>query len=239
MPNICISNLSHSYLVRKNEVKTLQNLNAHFDDKKINIIIGESGSGKTTILRCLMGFEDYSGEIKFDGADISKIAPQLRNIAYVSQNIALFPHMSIFNNIAYPLTIKHIDKNEIRKRVFALAKQFDIEDLLFRKPKELSLGQCQKVALAKAVIKRPTLYLLDEPFSNLDKDSAFALGTFFKESLKQISATVIFVTHDSKEALRLGDTISVLENGKIIFKGTPSEAYRSKDEVIKGYFLDE
>ncbi|MCQ3035322.1 MAG: ABC transporter ATP-binding protein [Bacilli bacterium] len=237
MPNIEVKNLTHIYNNRRDKQTSLNDISVSFKSSKINVILGESGGGKTTLLRCLMGLEKYKGTILFDGSDVSLFQTNERNISYVNQNISLYPHMTIFNNIAYPLTLKNIDKDEIRERVFDIAKEFGIEELLFRKPRELSLGQCQRVAIARAIIKRPSLLLLDEPFSNLDETNSTNIGSFVREFVTKLGLTTIFVTHNQSEALRLGSSITIIEQGKILTSGESFEVFKDPRPEIHKYFI--
>ena len=169
MPKITIKNLKVTYKnKRKSEVVALDNFNCVIEPDSFNVVVGYSGCGKTTFLRCIAGLIDYDGSIYFDDDNVDKLSPKERNIAFVSQNYVLYPRMTIFDNIAFPLVNKGASKEEIVKRVYEVADRLDIRYCLSRKPKHLSGGQQQRVALARALVKKPSIYLFDEPLSNLD-----------------------------------------------------------------------
>jgi len=208
---------------KKDIVKALDDLSVNFESGKINVILGPSGSGKTTLIRCILGFEDYSGTIIIDNEPIENIPTKNRKMSYVAQDIVLYPFMDVFHNIANPLTFTNATTEEIRKRVFEVAKFLDIEFLLFRKPKELSVGQAQKVVIAKAMVKEPRLYLFDEQFANIDPSFVGELRIQMKQIFKSLGSTVIMITHNIDDAVTLADKIFILKEGKIVDSGTPIE----------------
>lgn len=239
MPQIMLKNVSCFYKNKNEVVKALDDVTTFFESGKINTIVGESGGGKTTLIRCVAGLNEYDGDIYFDNALINHYKAKDRNISYVSQDYALYPHMSVFQNIAFPLTFTSATNAEIRKRVEDVAKLLDISLLLSRKPKQISIGQAQRVAIARAIVKRPNIYLLDEIFSNLDEKNKFAIRSDLRRIFNELQATVIFVTHDLKEALAISDKIFVISNGKIVEAGTPREIINSTNPLVSSFFKKE
>lgn len=222
MPRITCTNLKFSYLDKKgnNEVQVFLDFNATFKDKEVSVILGQSGCGKTTLLNLICGLNpNYKGEITFNDADASKITLKDKDLAYVTQNIVLYPKMTVFENIAFPLQFTLLRQEDINKRVREIAKRLGIEHTLTRKPKCLSYGQQHRVNLAKALIKEPTLLLCDEPFTGLDPKTRDELTILLKDYIKEHNVTCLFVTHDYYEALRLGETIYLIENGKVVLSG--------------------
>lgn len=228
MPEISLKNLVVSYSLPKKKVfKAVDGLNATFKDGEFSIIIGASGCGKSTLLKSLLGLIPYQGEARLDGVNLYDYTIGERNFAYVSQEIVLQPHVTIFDNIAYPLKIRGVDKKTIVEKVFALAKDLNIEQCLSRKPKHISLGQAQRVAIARALIKNASFYFFDEPFSNLDQTNRDEGRKLITETVKKYHASAIYVTHSIKEATAMGDKIFVMDKGKFIFEGTPFELVKS------------
>ena len=215
MPRINLKNVFYSYLDKKGHVVN-DVFQAEFKDKEISIILGESGSGKTTLLNIISGLDTrYEGSISFDDTDIKNLTFRDKDISYIKQNYVLYPTMTVFENIAFPLKFTLLKQDEINQRVRDIAKKLGIEHCLARKPKYLSKGQQQRVNLAKAFIKEPTLLLFDEPFSNLDPTLKEELTTLVKDFIKELNATAVWVTHSYLEALRMGDNIYLLEKGVI------------------------
>ena len=237
MANITLKDFTIEFKKRNKIIATAVNeLNVKFLDGHISVLIGESGSGKTSVLRGIIGLIEHKGDVLFDNINVNEFGIADKGLSYVSQILGLYPHMSVFNNIAYPLRSSGCDGKEIRRRVNEVAEMLHIEACLTRKPRHISIGQAQRVAIARAIIKRPVLYLLDEPFSNLDKKLTLELIPEFKKIFKELHATVIFVTHDIEEAMLLADDIYYMENGKIVEKFVPAEKItKSKNETIKTY----
>lgn len=230
--------LNHLKLVYKNKRKdftTVTNdLSMVFEDAQISVIIGSSGCGKTSILRAIAGIlTPESGNVFFDNIDVTNYDPGSRNISYVSQAIGLYPNLSVFNNIAFPLRVSHTPADEIRERVQEVVEMLKIEHLLARKPRELSIGQAQRVAIARAIVKRSNVYLFDEPFSNLDKSLSSELIAELHGLFKKLRATVIFVSHDTNEGFSIADKVFVMDGGKIIKEGKPMDILRCHDERVK------
>ena len=213
-------------LGKKEKKEILHSLNFSFPLNNIVVVMGESGAGKTTLLRVIAGLTPYDGDIILDGINLNNIKTKDRNFSYVNQNISLYPHLTLFQNIAFPLKNYFIKSDEIRKRVINEATKLGIEDCLNARPKQVSLGQCQKAAVAKALIKKSELYLFDEPFANVDEAARFNYLVDFKRILKEEGASVIYVTHSFKEAMFLGDYFAIINDGKITFSS-------NKDDFIE------
>ncbi|MGI6713899.1 MAG: ABC transporter ATP-binding protein [Bacilli bacterium] len=235
MPKIECKNITVTYRNKKTKemVQALNNLSVTFASEKFSLILGASGCGKTTLLRVIAGLEKYEGEVLYNDFDAKMIEIQNKNLAYVPQNYVLYPHMTIFDNIAYPLKITNTPRDEIIKRVNEIAAQFDLTHCLFRRPKQLSGGQQQRVAIARALIKKPQICLFDEPFANLDQETRIQERRYVKKVLSSMMSTVIFVTHNIEDAYSLADTIYVMEQGKIIAIGSPREIYHCHDQRVQ------
>lgn len=234
MPKITISDLTARYKVKgSDEVTALNELCAEFLSGAFNVIIGYSGGGKTTLLKCIAGLIEYEGEIFFDGVDMCGVAPEKRNISYVSQEYVLYPHLTVFDNIAFPLKNMGAAKKEITERVKAIAEILELTHCLTRKPKHLSGGQQQRVALARALVKNPEICLFDEPLSNTDPQQRFRERRFIKDAVKRYGCTAIYVTHDIAEATALADSLSVVSDGKCVLQGEPTQVYNSGNEIVE------
>ena len=233
MSSIDIKNLYVKYIYKRETIEVIKGLNAYFEDGTINVICGYSGSGKTTLLKTIIGFNDYDGEILIDNIDSRSLTIGEKNLAFVSQNYALYPHLTIFDNIANPLKLSKAPREEIIKRVYEVSEILKIKDLLTRKPRHLSGGQQQRVAIAKALIKRPRVYLFDEPLSNLDYSNRLALRQMIKNVVRLYNSTAIYVTHDFNEAMSIADKIFILNDGKIEIEGKPIDIYNSKNEIVE------
>jgi ABC-type sugar transport system ATPase subunit len=207
-------------------------------DGEFVVLVGPSGCGKSTTLRMVAGLEtSTAGEILIGGRVVNDLEPKDRDVAMVFQNYALYPHMSVFENMAFPLKMRKVAKSEITKQVEEAAKLLSIEHLLKRKPKELSGGERQRVAVGRAIVRKPKVFLFDEPLSNLDA----ALRTQMRAELKRIQhrlgATMLYVTHDQVEAMTMGDKIAVMNKGKLEQFGTPAEIYERPASVFVARFL--
>lgn len=243
MPQIALEAINVSYLSKKQSIPVLKGLCVSFHGDLVNVIIGESGSGKSTLLKLLAGtISPDSGKIYFDDLDVTNFSVRDRNLALVNQNIALYPHLNVFRNIAFPLEHTMASGEEIKERVYEVSRLLHIEHLLTRKPKQISLGQAQRVAIAKAIIKRPNVLLFDEPFSNLDAPLREQLRGELKKLLFKLKTTVIFVTHSSQEAMAIGDFVYVMADGKIAEEIASDKLLMAKSEaareLIKSEFGD-
>lgn len=219
MTNIQLKNIYKKY---DNGYEAVKDVNLDVEGKEFVILVGPSGCGKSTTLRMIAGLEDISeGELIIDGQVMNEVEPQDRNIAMVFQNYALYPHMSVRDNIAYSLKIHKIPKKEIEARVNEIAKMLDLEKLLDRKPNQLSGGQKQRVAMGRAMIRKPKVFLMDEPLSNLDAKLRSQMRVEIASLYEKLDTTFIYVTHDQTEAMTLATKIVVMNNGVIQQIDTP------------------
>lgn len=240
MPDITIKKLN--YLIRNDKLENhiLNNVNISFLSSEISVILGPSGSGKTSLFRCIAGLENsYSGDIYFNGENINNVPTKDRNISYVPQSFNMYPHMTLFDNIAYPLKLLGAKKNEIIDRVYTLTDKFGISEILSRKPKQVSLGELQRACLVRALIKRPDICLLDEPFSNLDNENRSNIRRLCKTIFKELGCTVIISTHSINDATSLADHVYILEKGKFIYSASPKEIIFDKSPLIEKYFIED
>ena len=206
-------------------------------DKEFIILVGPSGCGKSTTLRMIAGLEEISeGELYIDGKLVNDVAPKDRDIAMVFQNYALYPHMTVYDNMAFALKLRKTPKDEIKKRVTEAAKILDIEHLLDRKPKALSGGQRQRVAMGRAIVRSPKVFLMDEPLSNLDAKLRVAMRTEIKKLHNRLQTTFIYVTHDQTEAMTMGTRIVVMKDGLIQQVDTPANLYTKPcNQFVAGF----
>ena len=232
MASIELKKVSIYYRNKKDIITAVDEISLSFHDKKINVLLGFSGCGKTSILNAISGYILFDGEIFLNGTNILDIAVQKRNISYVSQEIVLYPHLTVYDNIAYPLKLLKLPREEIDIRVRELANELDIGFLLSRKPKYLSIGQQQRVAIARAFAKKPDIILMDEPLSNLDKETSDEIRNYIRTLIRQYNSTCIYVSHNILDALNLADTIFVMNEGKLVGEFTPEEFLQSNDEVV-------
>ncbi len=219
-------------------VRALDELDLSIVDGEFFALLGPSGCGKTTLLRTIAGLESpTSGTVRIGDRDVTVLAPGARNVAMVFQDYALFPHMTVRENIAYPLKIRHETRVERSAKAGAVGAQLGLADLMPRRPAELSGGQQQRVALARAVACRPSVFLFDEPLSNLDARLRLEARTFLKRLQRELAVTTVFVTHDQAEALALADRIAVLEAGRIRQVGTAREVFRRPANTFVANFI--
>lgn len=204
----------------------LSDISLTVEDKEFCVLVGASGCGKSTLLRMIAGLETPdTGEIVIGGKVSNDVLPKDRNIAMVFQSYALYPHLSVYDNIAFPLKIKKLSKKQIEEKVLHAAEILGLYEYLKRKPKELSGGQRQRVALGRAIVREPEVFLMDEPLSNLDAKLRVQMRTEIKKLHEELDTTFIYVTHDQTEALTMGDKIVILNEGKIQQTGTPEEIF--------------
>ncbi|MCC6195479.1 MAG: ATP-binding cassette domain-containing protein [Burkholderiales bacterium] len=207
-------------------------------DREFMVLVGPSGCGKTTLLRMLAGLETpTSGEVVIGGRVVTHAPPRARDIAMVFQNYALYPHLSVFKNIAFPLRAAGVRGRDVTARVERAAARFAIDGLLRRKPRQLSGGERQRVALARAVVREPVVFLLDEPLSNLDAKLRTSARHELQQLQRQLGTTTVYVTHDQVEAMGLGDRIVLLESGHVHQVGTPAEIYADPADTFVATFL--
>ena len=216
----------HIYKIYPGDVTAVKDFNLEITDKEFVVFVGPSGCGKSTTLRMIAGLEEISkGEMYIGDRLINKVPPKDRDIAMVFQNYALYPHMTVYKNMAFGLELRKTSKDEIDKRVHEAAKILEIEHLLNRKPKALSGGQRQRVALGRAMVRNPAVFLLDEPLSNLDAKLRTSMRTEITKLHKKLATTFIYVTHDQTEAMTMGDRIVVMKDGIIQQVDTPQNLY--------------
>ena len=216
----------------------IKDVSLDIKSQSFTVLVGPSGCGKSTILRMIAGLEDInSGTIAIDGTIVNDLAPKQRNIAMVFQSYALYPHMTVFNNMAFGLKLEKRSKDEIEERVNEAAKILQIEDYLQRKPKQLSGGQRQRVAIGRAITRKPKVFLFDEPLSNLDAALRVQMRVELAKLHDQLDATMIYVTHDQTEAMTMADEIVVLDQGIISQSGGPMELYNNPSNLFVGGFI--
>ncbi len=219
-------------------VTAVSDFNLDIEDKEFIILVGPSGCGKSTTLRMIAGLEEISeGELYIGGELVNDVAPKDRDIAMVFQNYALYPHMTVHDNMAFALKLRKTPKEEIERRVTEAAKILDIEHLLDRKPKALSGGQRQRVALGRAIVRDPKVFLMDEPLSNLDAKLRVAMRTEINKLHKRLQTTFIYVTHDQTEAMTMGTRIVVMKDGVVQQVDTPANLYQKPVNMFVGGFI--
>ena len=235
MSKVSLKNLSKSY--DKSKV-IINNINLEIEDKEFIVLVGASGCGKSTILRMIAGLEDItSGEISIGDKVVNNVHPKDRDIAFVFQSYALYPHMSVYDNIAFGLKMRKTDKKVIDEKVREVAQVLDLTQYLDRKPKQLSGGQRQRVALGRAMVRNPKVFLMDEPLSNLDAKLRVQMRSEIKKLHRKLDTTFIYVTHDQTEALTMGDRIVVLDKGVIQQVDTPKEIYSNPANMFVAGFI--
>ncbi len=216
----------NNLLVTEEGVLAVQDFNLEIKDKEFIVLVGPSGCGKSTTLRMVAGLESISGgDLLIDGKQVNDVEPKDRDIAMVFQNYALYPHMTVRGNMEYPLKLKKMDPNEIKRRVEEAAEILGITQYLDRKPKALSGGQRQRVAIGRAIVRDPKVLLMDEPLSNLDAKLRNQMRAEIIKLRQRIDATFIYVTHDQTEAMTLGDRIVIMKDGVVLQIGTPQEVF--------------
>lgn len=234
MSNVVLKNVQKSY----DQNLVIDNINLEIKDKEFIVLVGASGCGKSTLLRMIAGLEDItSGEIFIGDKKVNDVAPKDRDIAFVFQSYALYPHMTVRENIAFGLKMRKIDKKIIEQKVNEAAQILDLTEYLDRKPKQLSGGQRQRVALGRAIVRNPKVFLMDEPLSNLDAKLRVQMRSEIKKLHEKLQTTFIYVTHDQTEALTMGDRIVVLDKGIIQQVDTPEEIYNNPANTFVAGFI--
>ena len=235
MGAINISNVGKIY---PNGTRALENVNINIHDGEFVVLVGPSRCGKTTLLRMVAGLEDITeGEIKIADKIVNEIAPKDRDIAMVFQNYALYPHMSVYDNIAFSLKLRKLPKNEIDKKVRDAAKTLEINELLERKPKALSGGQRQRVAMGRAIVRNPKAFLMDEPLSNLDAKLRVQMRAELGQLHSKLQTTTLYVTHDQVEAMTMGDRVAVIRKGLLQQIDTPRNLYLYPKNIFVAGFI--
>ena len=234
MVQVSLNKISKKY----DENYIIKDISLESQDKEFIVLVGPSGSGKSTIIRIIAGLEgDFEGELKFAGETVNDLAAKDRNLSMVFQNYALYPHKTVFENIAFPLVIKSEPKALIKEKVHRVAEKLDLMKYLERKPGQLSGGQKQRVAVARALIKEPQLFLMDEPLSNLDAKLRTSTRQEIRKLYQELNSTFIYVTHDQIEAMSLGDRIAILHEGRIQQFDTPSKIYHEPANTFVASFI--
>lgn len=220
------------------KIIAVDNISLEVHDQEFLVLLGPSGCGKTTTMRMVAGLEEVTeGDILIDGVNVTELPPRRRNISMVFQNYAIWPHMSVYENISYALKLKHMSKNEIDRIVRDVAGMTKISELLERLPTQLSGGQQQRVAVARAIAVSPKVFLMDEPLSNLDAKLRVSMRTELKTIHASAKATTVFVTHDQSEAMSIADRIVIMKDGKIIQTGTSEEVYEKSTNMFVADFI--
>ena len=235
MASLSLKNICKVY---PNGFEAVKDFNLEVEDQEFIIFVGPSGCGKSTTLRMIAGLEEISsGELKIDGKIMNDVEPKDRDIAMVFQNYALYPHMTVFDNMAFGLKLRKVPKDEIKKKVEEAAKILDLEKLLDRKPKALSGGQRQRVAMGRAIVRNPKVFLMDEPLSNLDAKLRVQMRSEIASLHNRLKATIIYVTHDQTEAMTLGTRIVVLKDGVIMQVDSPQKLYNEPNNLFVAGFI--
>jgi multiple sugar transport system ATP-binding protein len=231
--------LEHIYKKYSNEFVAVKDLNLDIKDQEFLVLVGPSGCGKSTALRMIAGLEEISsGNLIIDGKRVNDMAPKDRDIAMVFQSYALYPHMSVYDNMAFGLKLRHTPKEQIKKRVGEAAQMLEIGHLLDRKPKQLSGGQRQRVALGRAIVREPKVFLMDEPLSNLDAKLRVATRTQISKLHQRLLTTIIYVTHDQTEAMTMADRIVVMKDGILQQEpDTPQNLYDFPENMFVAGFI--
>jgi multiple sugar transport system ATP-binding protein len=241
MAEVTLQNISKVYEdvdKERGRKKAVEDISFTVKDKEFMVIVGPSGCGKSTLLRMIAGLEEITeGTLTIDGKRMNDLSPGDRDIAMVFQNYALYPHMTVYDNMAFGLKLRKYSRKEIKERVMQTAQLLEIEDELYRKPKTLSGGQRQRVAIGRAIIRRPKVFLFDEPLSNLDAKLRGQMRIELQKLHREINATMIYVTHDQTEAMTLGNRLAVLNKGTLMQLDTPMNLYNTPDNKFVAGFI--
>jgi len=241
MAEVILQNISKVYEdvdKDRGRKKAVEDISLTVKDKEFMVIVGPSGCGKSTLLRMIAGLEEITeGTLTIDGKRMNDLSPGDRDIAMVFQNYALYPHMTVYDNMAFGLKLRRYSKADIKERVMQTAQLLEIEDELYRKPKTLSGGQRQRVAIGRAIIRRPKVFLFDEPLSNLDAKLRSQMRIELQKLHREINATMIYVTHDQTEAMTLGNRLAVLNKGTLMQLDTPMNLYNTPGNRFVAGFI--
>ncbi len=222
MTTLSIRNLTKKY----GRLTALEDFSLEISSGEFMVLLGPSGCGKTTVLRCIAGLTDItSGEIYIGSELVNKIPPKDRDVAMVFQNYSLYPHMNVYNNIAFPLKMRKVHKDKINESVHKIASLLNIDNLLDRKPKEISGGQMQRVALGRALVREPKIFLMDEPLSNLDAKLRTEMRVEIKKLQEKVGITTLYITHDQSEAMSMADNVGIMDSGKLLQIDSPQKVY--------------
>jgi multiple sugar transport system ATP-binding protein len=239
MANVVISHLEKAYPDKNGPgIKVVHGIDLEIKDREFMVLVGPSGCGKSTTLRMIAGLEEISGgTIAIDGKVVNDVPPKDRDIAMVFQNYALYPHMSVYENMAFGLRLRNFPKEEIDRRVREASAMLGLDDYLSRKPKALSGGQRQRVAVGRAIVRKPKVFLFDEPLSNLDAKMRVSTRAEISKLHARLGATMIYVTHDQVEAMTMGDRICVMKDGRIMQVDAPLKLYNEPENVFVAGFI--
>lgn len=233
MTTLSIRNLTKRY----GNLTALENFSLEIHSGQFMVLLGPSGCGKTTVLRCIAGLTGItSGAIYIGDELVNKLPPKDRDVAMVFQNYSLYPHMNVYENIAFPLKMRKTERNQIKERVQNIANLLNISNLLNRKPKEISGGQMQRVALGRALVREPKIFLMDEPLSNLDAKLRTDMRVEIKKLQKKVGITTLYITHDQIEAMSMADNIGIMDAGKLLQLDTPQKVYNEPaNQFVAGF----
>ena len=235
MAQITLKQVSKTY---DNGVKALKEIDLTVSDHEFLVLLGPSGCGKSTMLRIIAGLEPVTaGEVYFNDKDVTDLTARDRNVSMVFQSFALYPHLNVYKNIAFPLNSMRMPKEEIKRRVEETAEILDITHVLNRRPKHLSGGQRQRVALGRAMVREPVVFLLDEPLSNLDAAMRVELRDEIMKLHNRLQTTFVYVTHDQSEAMHMGSRVAIMKDGIIVQSGTPQQVYNYPDDMYVAGFI--
>ena len=234
MTTLSIRNLTKRY----GNLTALENFSLEIHSGEFMVLLGPSGCGKTTVLRCIAGLTGITGgEIYIGDELVNKLPPKDRDVAMVFQNYSLYPHMNVYDNIAFPLKMRKTERNQINERVQNIANLLNISNLLNRKPKEISGGQMQRVALGRALVREPKIFLMDEPLSNLDAKLRTDMRVEIKKLQKKVGITTLYITHDQIEAMSMADNIGIMDAGKLLQLDTPQKVYNEPTNLFVAGFI--
>ena len=234
MTTLSIRNLTKRY----GNLTALENFSLEIHSGEFMVLLGPSGCGKTTVLRCIAGLTGITnGEIYIGDELVNKLPPKDRDVAMVFQNYSLYPHMNVYDNIAFPLKMRKTERNQINERVQNIANLLNISNLLKRKPKEISGGQMQRVALGRALVREPKIFLMDEPLSNLDAKLRTDMRVEIKKLQKKVGITTLYITHDQIEAMSMADNIGIMDAGKLLQLDAPQKVYNEPTNLFVAGFI--
>jgi multiple sugar transport system ATP-binding protein len=234
LTTLSIRNLTKKY----GQLTALEDFSLEISSGEFMVLLGPSGCGKTTVLRCIAGLTDItSGKIYIGNELVNKLPPKDRDVAMVFQNYSLYPHMNVYDNIAFPLKMRKVDKEKINESVRKIARLLNIDNLLERKPKEISGGQMQRVALGRALVREPKIFLMDEPLSNLDAKLRTEMRVEIKKLQEKVGITTLYITHDQAEAMSMADNVGVMDSGKLLQLDSPQKVYTEPANQFVASFI--
>ncbi|HJU79941.1 MAG TPA: ABC transporter ATP-binding protein [Nitrososphaeraceae archaeon] len=234
MTTLSIRNLTKKY----GQLTALEDFSLEISSGEFMVLLGPSGCGKTTVLRCIAGLTDItSGEIRIGSELVNKLPPKYRDVAMVFQNYSLYPHMNVYDNIAFPLKMRKVHKEKINESVRRIASLLNIDNLLQRKPKEISGGQMQRVALGRALVREPKIFLMDEPLSNLDAKLRTEMRVEIKKLQEEVGITTLYITHDQAEAMSMADNVGIMDSGKLLQIDSPQKVYNEPINQFVASFI--